>query len=64
MLKKIFETHSSDIFEDKLITAPSNKILVWLKKIAILQTGKIQHYLLYALLFLVLIFLLTFYNLI
>lgn len=59
-----FETHSSDIFEDKLITAPSNKILVWLKKIAILQTGKIQHYLLYALLFLVLIFLLTFYNLI
>ena len=62
--KREFETHSSDIFEDNLITVPSNIILVWLEKIAILQTGKIQHYLLYALLFLALIFLLTYLNLI
>lgn len=59
-----FETHSGDIFEDNLITAPGNKLLVWLEKIAVFQTGKIQHYLLYALLFLVLIFLLTYFNLI
>ncbi|MRT92247.1 proton-conducting transporter membrane subunit [Ancylomarina sp. 16SWW S1-10-2] len=59
-----FETHSSDVFEDNLITAPTNKILIWFEKIAVLQTGKIQHYLLYALLFLVLIYLLTHFNLI
>lgn len=62
--KRKFETHSSDIFEDNLISVPSNIILVWLEKIAILQTGKIQHYLLYAILFLALIFLLTYLNLI
>ena len=62
--KREFETHSSDIFEDYLVTAPSNKILVWFEKIAVLQTGKIQHYLLYALLFVILIFVLTYFNLI
>ena len=62
--KREFETHSSDIFEDHLVTAPSNKILVWFEKIAVLQTGKIQHYLLYALLFVILIFVLTYFNLI
>ena len=61
---KDFNTRMSDIFEDNLILAPVNKMLVWLKKIAVFQTGKIQHYLLYALLFLALIFLLTYFNLI
>lgn len=59
-----FITRSSDVFEDNLITRPGNKLLAWLEKIAIFQTGKIQHYLLYALVFLALIFLLTFFNLI
>ncbi len=59
-----FETRSSDILEDNLITRPGNKILFWLKKIAVFQTGRIQHYLLYALLFLALIFLLNYFNLI
>lgn len=59
-----FKTHSSDVFEDNLITKPSNKILIWLEKIAVFQTGKIQHYLLYALVFLALILLLNFLNLI
>ncbi len=59
-----FKTHMSDIFEDNLIIVPGNKMLVWLKKIAVFQTGKIQHYLLYALVFLVLISLLTYFNLI
>lgn len=61
---RAFETHSSDVFEDNLITILSNKILFWFKKIAVFQTGKIQHYLMYALVFLAVIFLLTYFNLI
>ena len=57
-----FETHSSDVFEDNLISKPSNIILRFLKRIAVFQTGKIQHYLLYALVFLAVIFLLTYLN--
>jgi NADH:ubiquinone oxidoreductase subunit 5 (subunit L)/multisubunit Na+/H+ antiporter MnhA subunit len=57
-----FETHSSDLFENNLITKPSNKILSLLEKMAVFQTGKIQHYLLYALVFLAVIFLLTYLN--
>jgi NADH:ubiquinone oxidoreductase subunit 5 (subunit L)/multisubunit Na+/H+ antiporter MnhA subunit len=60
--KREFETHSSDVFEDNLIGKPAHKILQYLKKIAVFQTGKIQHYLLYALVFLAVIFLLTFLN--
>lgn len=59
-----FKSHSSDVFEDNLVTKPGNKLLTWLEKTAIFQTGKIQHYLLYALLFLALISLLTYFNLI
>ena len=57
-----FETHSSDIFENTLITYPGDKIVVWLRKIAVFQTGKIQHYLLYALIFIFVIALLTYLN--
>jgi len=42
-----FHTHSSDIFEDNIITKPTNKLLVFFNKIAVFQTGNIQHYLLY-----------------
>lgn len=59
-----FKTHSSDVFENYLVSKPSNKILLWIKRIAVFQTGKIQHYLLYALVFLAVIFLLTYLNLI
>jgi len=59
-----FETSFSDVFENNLITKPSNKLLYWLKKMAIFQTGKIQHYLLYAIVFLFVIMLLTLFNLI
>ncbi len=57
-----FETHSSDVFEDNLISKPSNMVLRLLKRIAVFQTGRIQHYLLYALVFLAVIFLLTYLN--
>ena len=59
-----FETHSSDIFEDNLISKPSNILLKLFYKIAVFQTGKIQHYILYAFVFLTVIFLLTYFNLI
>lgn len=62
--KRVFETHSSDVFEDNLVTIPSNKLLVFLEKIAVFQTGKIQHYLLYALAFVFGVFILTLLNLI
>lgn len=57
-----FETHSSDIIEDHVIDKPANKLLEWMGRIAVFQTGKIQHYLLYALLFLILITVLTLLN--
>ena len=57
-----FETHSSDVFEDILVTNPSNKILQFLEKIAVFQTGNIQHYLLYAIVFMALILVLTLLN--
>lgn len=62
--ERSFKTHSEDVFEKKLITFPSEIIVYLFEKIAVFQTGKIQHYLLYALVFLALIFLLTYFNLI
>ena len=59
---RAFEPHSSDIFEKFLILKPADKIIAWFTKIAVFQTGKIQHYLLYALVFLIVIFLLTLLN--
>ena len=59
-----FETHSSDVFEDTMITKPSNKLLAFFEKIAVFQTGNIQHYLLYAIMFMLIIFILTVFNLI
>lgn len=56
---KKFNTHSSDIFEDVLISIPLKRITGWMEKMAVFQTGKLQHYLLYALVFIVLIVLLT-----
>ena len=57
-----FETHSSDVFEDWIISKPSYKLLQFLEKIAVFQTGNIQHYLLYAIVFMALILILTLLN--
>lgn len=59
-----FEIHSSDVFEDYLVSKPSGKLLKFFDRIAIFQTGNIQHYLLYAIVFMVLILGLTILNLI
>lgn len=57
-----FKTSSFDIFEKNLIIKPSQKFLSLFEKIAVFQTGKIQHYLLYSLVFLFIIFILTLLN--
>lgn len=62
-VERNFRTHSSDIFENYLIKKPINKMLYLLEKLAVFQTGKIQHYLLYAFVFIMIIGLLTYFNL-
>lgn len=59
-----FETHSSDIFEDNLVVKPAKKTFTFLERIAVLQTGNIQDYLLYAILFVIFISVITILNLI
>jgi hydrogenase-4 component B len=62
--KKEFHTHSEDNIRLKFIIRPTTFLVNLLRKAAVLQTGKLQHYVLYALLFLVLIFLLTYLKMI
>jgi hydrogenase-4 component B len=59
-----FETHSSDTFELNLVKIPARKILAFMKRSAIFHTGNLQHYLLYALIFILIIFLLTIFQII
>ena len=62
--ERTFESHSDDIFRRIFIDKPVDWISGLLKKIAIMQTGQIQHYILYAFVFMLLVFILTFFNLI
>jgi len=62
--KRTFESHSDDIFKKLLIDKPIDWFSGLLKKIAVMQTGQIQHYILYAFVFMLLVFLLTYFNLI
>jgi hydrogenase-4 component B len=57
-----FESHNRDFLEDTLISRPVHFITSWMERSAVLQTGKLQHYVLYALVFLITIFLLTFFK--
>lgn len=59
-----FKTGSNDLFEDLVTARPTNRLTKLLKKAAILQTGLIQHYVLYAMLFIFGILVLTYFNLI
>jgi len=61
---RTFESHSDDIFKKILIDKPVDWVSGLLKKIAIMQTGQIQHYVLYAFVFMLLVFILTLFNLI
>jgi formate hydrogenlyase subunit 3/multisubunit Na+/H+ antiporter MnhD subunit len=59
-----FKSHSDDVFKKYLIDKPVDWVSDLLKKIAIMQTGRIQHYILYAFIFMLIVFLLTYFNLI
>jgi hypothetical protein len=63
-IKRKFESHNDDIFKKLLIDKPIDWFSSLLKRIAVMQTGQIQHYILYAFVFMLLIFLLTYFNLI
>jgi hydrogenase-4 component B len=62
--KRDFHSHSDDFVKSRLIFKPADFIINILRRAAIFQTGRLQHYVLYVLLFLLLIFLLTFLQLI
>jgi formate hydrogenlyase subunit 3/multisubunit Na+/H+ antiporter MnhD subunit len=63
-VKKSFKTHVEDKVEFKLIMPVANNILRLAKKLAVLQTGKIQDYILYPLLFIIIMVVLTVLNII
>lgn len=60
--KRNFATVTTDLFENYLISRPVSLLIRWMSRMAVFQTGKIQHYLLYALVFIILIFCLTLLN--
>jgi len=62
--KRDFHTHSDDFIRSGLINKPADFIVNILRKAAVFQTGKLQHYVLYVLIFLVLFLFLTFFKLI
>tara|TARA_R110002050_G_scaffold300621_1_gene470985 strand:- start:6863 stop:8845 length:1983 start_codon:yes stop_codon:yes gene_type:complete len=59
-----FHTHSTDVFESNLITNPTKKLHFFMSRIAVFQTGNIQHYLLYAILFVIGIAIVSYLNII
>lgn len=59
-----FSFRSDDIFRNALIDRPAGFLSGILKKIAVMQTGLIQHYILYAFVYMLVVFLLTYLNLI
>jgi hypothetical protein len=52
------------VIKKYLVDAPVDLLMELFKKIAVMQTGQIRHYILYAFLFMLLVFILTFLNLI
>jgi hydrogenase-4 component B len=61
---RTFETHSSDHIKTSVVDGPVNKLMGLLRKLAFLQTGQIQHYILYPFIFILVVLLLTMLNLI
>jgi len=63
-VKGRFVSHSHDLFKKNLIDKPVDLVSGWLKKIAVMQTGQIRHYILYAFVFMLLVLLLAILNII
>ncbi|PKP04939.1 MAG: NADH-quinone oxidoreductase subunit E [Bacteroidetes bacterium HGW-Bacteroidetes-6] len=59
----MFESQSSDVIQEKLIDTPVEKATDVLKKTARMQTGRIEHYILYAFAFMIILFVLAYFNL-
>ncbi|MDP4209824.1 MAG: proton-conducting transporter membrane subunit [Bacteroidota bacterium] len=59
---RTFSTHTSDNIKNHLTDLPSDFSVAMLRRVAVFQTGKIQHYVLYSLMFMLLIFILSFFN--
>lgn len=59
-----FSTEHKDLIKKFLFDKPTQFFIDNLKKLAVLQTGQIQHYILYAFLFILIIFVLTYFNVI
>lgn len=59
-----FKTETRDLLEEKIVVTPVNAILRVLPKAGMAQTGLIHHYLIYPLVFLIIIGILTFLNII
>ncbi len=57
--RRVFISHSEDIIKKVLIDRPLDWLAGILKKIAVMQTGQIQHYILYAFIFMLLVLLLS-----
>lgn len=60
--KRHFASHKSDIIKKFLIDKPIELLLNLLKHLSIMQTGQIQHYILYSVAFIALITILTYLN--
>jgi hydrogenase-4 component B len=61
---RTFRSQGQDVFKKQLYDRPVKLFLSLLKRIAVMQTGQIQHYILYAFVFMLLLLLLNYFNLI
>lgn len=53
--RKKFRSHSDDLFKRHLVDRPVNMVTGLLKRLAMMQTGEIRHYILYAFVFMLLV---------
>jgi len=59
-----FRSESEDVYKKYLIDKPVDLVSGLLKRIAVMQTGRIQDYILYAFVFMLIVLLLTWFNII
>jgi hypothetical protein len=59
-----FKTENKDLMEEKTILPSVNFLIALLPKLGLVQTGRIHHYLIYPLVFLIVIVLITYLNII